>query len=71
MKKLVISRELRYAVVGLSSLIFNIEAARHHNNIVYAIISTGPTTIARDVVADRAGFCRALNIPARMVAGYT
>jgi transglutaminase-like putative cysteine protease len=52
------------------------------NNIAYQIGSTGPTTTARDVLADRAGvcrdyahlaisFCRALNIPARMVTGYT
>ena len=51
-------------------------------NIVYQIGTTGPTTTARDVLADRAGvcrdyahlaisFCRALNIPARMVTGYT
>lgn len=52
------------------------------NNIVYQVGTTGPTTTARDVLADRAGvcrdyahlaisFCRALNIPARMVTGYT
>lgn len=52
------------------------------SNIVYQIGTTGPTTTARDVLADRAGvcrdyahlaisFCRALNIPARMVTGYT
>lgn len=52
------------------------------DNIVYQIGTTGPTTTARDVLADRAGvcrdyahlaisFCRALNIPARMVTGYT
>lgn len=52
------------------------------DNIVYQTGTTGPTTTARDVLADRAGvcrdyahlaisFCRALNIPARMVTGYT
>lgn len=52
------------------------------DNIVYQVGTTGPTTTARDVLADRAGvcrdyahlaisFCRALNIPARMVTGYT
>lgn len=51
-------------------------------NITYAVGISGPTTTARDVLADRAGvcrdyahlgisFCRALNIPARMVTGYT
>jgi transglutaminase-like putative cysteine protease len=51
-------------------------------NIVYQIGTTRSTTTARDVLADRAGvcrdyahlgisFCRALNIPARMVTGYT
>lgn len=52
------------------------------DNIVYQVGTTGSTTTARDVLADRAGvcrdyahlaisFCRALNIPARMVTGYT
>lgn len=52
------------------------------DNVVYQVGTTGPTTTARDVLADRAGvcrdyahlaisFCRALNIPARMVTGYT
>jgi transglutaminase-like putative cysteine protease len=51
------------------------------NNIEYRIGSTNATTTARDVFAQRAGvcrdfahlavtFCRALNIPARLVSGY-
>jgi transglutaminase-like putative cysteine protease len=51
-------------------------------NIVYLIGSTNSTTTASDVLIGRAGvcrdfahlaisFCRALNIPARMVTGYT
>jgi len=51
-------------------------------NIAYVTGVSGPTTTARDALADRAGvcrdyahlgisFCRALNIPARMVTGYT
>jgi transglutaminase-like putative cysteine protease len=50
-------------------------------NIAYRIGSTNATTTARDVFAQRAGvcrdyahlavtFCRALNIPARLVSGY-
>lgn len=52
-----------------------------HENVEYRIGSTGPTTTARDVFVQRAGvcrdfahlavtFCRALNIPARLVVGY-
>jgi transglutaminase-like putative cysteine protease len=52
-----------------------------HEHIEYRIGSTGPTTTARDVFVQRAGvcrdfahlavtFCRALNIPARLVVGY-
>jgi transglutaminase-like putative cysteine protease len=52
------------------------------DNIVYQIGTSGPTTTARDVLVNRAGvcrdfahlgitFCRALNIPARFVTGYT
>jgi transglutaminase-like putative cysteine protease len=52
-----------------------------HDNIEYRIGSTQPTTTARDVFVQRAGvcrdfahlaitFCRALNIPARLVVGY-
>jgi transglutaminase-like putative cysteine protease len=51
-------------------------------NIVYQIGTSGPTTSTRDVLVNRAGvcrdfahlgitFCRALNIPARFVTGYT
>jgi transglutaminase-like putative cysteine protease len=51
-------------------------------NIVYRVGTSVPTTTARDVLANRAGvcrdfahlsiaFCRALNIPARFVTGYT
>ncbi len=51
-------------------------------NIEYRIGTSSPTTTARDVVANRAGvcrdfahlaiaLCRALNIPARFVTGYT
>jgi len=51
-------------------------------NIVYRVGTSIPTTTARDVLANRAGvcrdfahlaiaFCRALNIPARFVTGYT
>ena len=52
-----------------------------HQNIDYQIGSSNATTTARDVFANRAGvcrdfahlgvtFCRALNIPARLVVGY-
>jgi transglutaminase-like putative cysteine protease len=52
------------------------------DNITYQIGSTLPTTSAREVLINRAGvcrdfahlgimFCRALNIPARFVTGYT
>ncbi|WP_295646613.1 transglutaminase family protein [uncultured Methylibium sp.] len=52
-----------------------------HDNVEYAIGSTGPTTTAREVFVQRAGvcrdfahlgvtFCRALNIPARLAVGY-
>jgi transglutaminase-like putative cysteine protease len=52
-----------------------------HANIAYKPGSTTSTTTAKDVLAQRAGvcrdfahlcitFCRALNIPARLVAGY-
>jgi len=52
-----------------------------HDNIDYQIGSTQVTTTARDVFLQRAGvcrdfahlgvtFCRALNIPARLVVGY-
>ena len=52
-----------------------------HNNIDYRIGSTQATTTARDVFVQRSGvcrdfahlavtFCRALNIPARLVCGY-
>ena len=51
-------------------------------NIVYQIGTSGPTTSTREVLVNRAGvcrdfahlgitFCRALNIPARFVTGYT
>lgn len=51
-------------------------------HVAYEIGSSGPTTTARDVLVNRAGvcrdfahlgitFCRALNIPARFVTGYT
>ena len=52
-----------------------------HRNIGYQIGTTNATTTARDVLANRVGvcrdfahlgvtFCRALNIPARLVVGY-
>jgi len=52
-----------------------------HANIDYQVGSSQPTTTARDVFVQRAGvcrdfahlgvtFCRALNIPARLVVGY-
>ena len=52
-----------------------------HDNIEYRVGSTQATTTARDVFVQRAGvcrdfahlgvtFCRALNIPARLVVGY-
>lgn len=52
-----------------------------HDNIEYRIGSTNSTSTAQDVYIQRAGvcrdfshlgitFCRALNIPARLVAGY-
>lgn len=52
-----------------------------HDNIDYQLGSSQPTTTARDVFVQRAGvcrdfahlgvtFCRALNIPARLVVGY-
>lgn len=52
-----------------------------HANIEYQVGSSLPTTTARDVFVQRAGvcrdfahlgvtFCRALNIPARLVVGY-
>lgn len=52
-----------------------------HDNIEYRIGTSTATTTARDVFTQRAGvcrdfahlavtFCRALNIPARLVAGY-
>jgi transglutaminase-like putative cysteine protease len=52
------------------------------DNITYQLGSTLPTTSAREVLINRAGvcrdfahlgitFCRALNIPARFVTGYT
>ena len=52
-----------------------------HDNVEYRLGSTLPTTTARDVFVQRAGvcrdfahlgvtFCRALNIPARLVVGY-
>ena len=52
-----------------------------HGNIEYRIGSTNATTTAREVFMQRAGvcrdfahlsvtFCRALNIPARLVSGY-
>lgn len=52
------------------------------DHIVYQIGTSGPSTSARDVLVNRAGvcrdyahlgvtFCRALNIPARLVSGYT
>ncbi|HEX5863987.1 MAG TPA: transglutaminase family protein [Casimicrobiaceae bacterium] len=51
-------------------------------NIAYRVGTSSPTTTARDVLENRAGicrdfahlaiaFCRALNIPARFVTGYT
>lgn len=51
-------------------------------NIAYRVGTSSPTTTARDVLANRAGvcrdfahlavaLCRALNIPARFVTGYT
>ena len=53
-----------------------------HDNIAYEIGSSNPTTTARDVFIQRAGvcrdfahlgvtFCRVLNIPARLVVGYS
>ena len=52
------------------------------DNIVYQVGTSGPTTSTREVLVNRAGvcrdfahlgitFCRALNIPARFVTGYT
>ena len=52
-----------------------------HDNVDYQVGSSDATTTARDVFARRAGvcrdfahlgvtFCRALNIPARLVVGY-
>ena len=52
-----------------------------HANVEYRVGSSQPTTTARDVFVQRAGvcrdfahlgvtFCRALNIPARLVVGY-
>lgn len=52
-----------------------------HANVEYRLGSSTPTTTARDVFVQRAGvcrdfahlgvtFCRALNIPARLVVGY-
>lgn len=52
-----------------------------HDNVEYAIGSSGPTTTAREIFVQRAGvcrdfahlgvtFCRALNIPARLAVGY-
>ena len=52
-----------------------------HDNVEYRIGSSQPTTTARDVFVQRAGvcrdfahlgitFCRALNIPARLLVGY-
>ena len=52
------------------------------DNITYQIGTSGPSTSTRDVLVNRAGvcrdfahlgitFCRALNIPARFVTGYT
>lgn len=52
-----------------------------HREMAYRPGSTGPTTTAREALAQRAGvcrdfahvgvaFCRALSIPARLVAGY-
>lgn len=52
-----------------------------HDNVEYRLGSSSPTTTARDVFVQRAGvcrdfahlgvtFCRALNIPARLVVGY-
>ncbi len=52
-----------------------------HENVEYLVGSTTATTTARDVFLQRAGvcrdfahlgvtFCRALNIPARLVVGY-
>ena len=53
-----------------------------HRNIAYQVGTSNATTTARDVLASRAGvcrdfahlgvtFCRALNIPARLVVGYS
>lgn len=53
-----------------------------HDNIAYAVGSSQASTTARDVLANRAGvcrdfahlgvaLCRAVNIPARFVFGYT
>ena len=52
------------------------------DNIAYRVGTSSPTTTSRDVLANRAGvcrdfahlaiaLCRALNIPARFVTGYT
>jgi len=52
-----------------------------HQNISYQIGTTNVLTTARDLLANRTGvcrdfahlgvtFCRALNIPARLVVGY-
>lgn len=52
-----------------------------HRNIAYRIGASNATTTAREVLASRAGvcrdfahlgvtFCRALNVPARLVVGY-
>lgn len=52
-----------------------------HQNITYQVGTSNPMTTARDVLANRVGvcrdfahlgvtFCRALNIPARLVVGY-
>jgi transglutaminase-like putative cysteine protease len=61
-----------------------VEAICHwiRENIVYQPGTSGPTTTTREVLVNRAGvcrdfahlgitFCRALNIPARFVTGYT
>jgi transglutaminase-like putative cysteine protease len=78
-----LSRTAQKLFAGLPSGHARVQAVADwiHDNIEYRIGSSQATTTARDVFLQRAGvcrdfahlgvtFCRALNIPARLVVGY-
>lgn len=79
-----LSRAAQKLFSGVSPGHFRVQAIADwiHDNIEYRIGSSQATTTARDVFVQRVGvcrdfahlgvtFCRALNIPARLVVGYS